>query len=722
MFKNMKLRTKMLLSFGAVAMITLLLGLLGYYGAFKSYQAMDGIGNVQLPSVDSLLILKENAEKIRGTMRTLAIPGLSAEIRQRQYGNMAKAREDYERAWKIFEALPHTPEAGELWKQFVPAWNGWREESNKYLDLAKQIDRNGISDPLALARQIEQFTKDHYIAVQRVLHLLYMKDAMFTGGDDHTACNAGKWLPTFKTESDSLAKEVQAIAEPHRRFHEAIGTIKHLVGDGKVEDARSAYGRDMIPAMNQVFGHFDAMLKVANDSVALSRQAEELLLGSITQKQRAAIELLDKIVQTNRDIAQATSNAAEKQATALKMVSVTAMIVGVLAALALGILLTRAITRPIIKAVGVTEKLSAGDLTVQIDVDSKDETGQLLTAMQNMVAKLSEVVSDVQTAADNVAAGSEELSSTAEQMSQGASEQAASAEEVSSSMEQMGANIRQNADNALQTEKIAVKSADDAREGGKAVGETVVAMKEIAGKISIIEEIARQTNLLALNAAIEAARAGEHGKGFAVVASEVRKLAERSQTAAAEISKLSTSSVAVAEQAGQMLQRIVPDIQKTAELVQEISSACNEQNTGTDQINKAIQQLDQVIQQNAAASEEMASTSEELQSQAAQLQGTIAFFKIGNGSGRGAEQTLAGTSQRRGQAGAGARAQVMMTRAPQIAHMHHGTAQKLEGVRTAKASSAPVPGHEAAAMAKGFSLDMGHDSRGDGEDAEYEKY
>jgi methyl-accepting chemotaxis protein len=197
-------------------------------------------------------------------------------------------------------------------------------------------------------------------------------------------------------------------------------------------------------------------------------------------------------------------------------------------------------------------------------------------------------------------------------------------------MEQMSSNIKQSADNAQQTERIAIKSAEDAEVGGKAVAETVVAMKEIAGKISIIEEIARQTNMLALNAAIEAARAGEHGKGFAVVASEVRKLAERSQVAAGEISKLSATSVEVAEKAGEMLAAILPNIRKTADLVQEITAASREQDSGADQINQAIQQLDKVIQQNASAAEEMASTAEDLSSQAGQLQGTISFFRIGD--------------------------------------------------------------------------------------------
>ena len=304
--------------------------------------------------------------------------------------------------------------------------------------------------------------------------------------------------------------------------------------------------------------------------------------------------------------------------------------IAVLLAIAIAVFIIGSITKPLAKAVDLVGRVSEGDLAHRVEANSKDEVGQMLRSLNGMVDNLKKTVSQVSAAAGNVASGSAEMNATAQQLSQGATVQAASAEETTSSMEQMTASIQQNADNARQTDKIASKASEDARASGEAVVRTVSAMKQVAEKIAIIEEIARKTDLLALNAAVEAARAGEHGKGFAVVASEVRKLAERSQTAAAEISSLTRDGVRVAEGAGQMLTKLVPDIQKTAELLREISAASAEQNTGAAQINKAIQRLDQVIQQNSGASEEMASTAEELSSQAEVLQTTIAFFKTGD--------------------------------------------------------------------------------------------
>lgn len=307
------------------------------------------------------------------------------------------------------------------------------------------------------------------------------------------------------------------------------------------------------------------------------------------------------------------------------------MILGAIAALLTIVfawVITRSITRPINEALNAAVRLAEGDLTVKLESSSKDEVGMLMSAMQNMINKLTQIIGEVRTAADNLTNAAGQVSATAQSLSQSSSEQAASVEETTSSMEQMTASISQNTENAKVTDGMASKAAIEAAEGGEAVGKTVEDMKSIASKIGIIDDIAYQTNLLALNAAIEAARAGDHGKGFAVVAAEVRKLAERSQVAAQEIGNLASSSVKQAERAGSLLTEMVPTIRKTSDLVQEIASASSEQSSGVAQINGAMGQLNQATQQNASASEELAATAEELGSQAEQLQQTMTFFQL----------------------------------------------------------------------------------------------
>ncbi|TXN53417.1 CHASE3 domain-containing protein [Methylobacterium sp. WL2] len=339
---------------------------------------------------------------------------------------------------------------------------------------------------------------------------------------------------------------------------------------------------------------------------------------------------------------------------------------------------------------GVASAIAAGNLTIEAKrLSDKDVLG---IALEQMLGKLRAVVTEAATAAGNVSAGSQELSASAEQLSQGSTEQAASTEEASASVEEMAANVKQNAENASQTEAIARQSAKDAEASGAAVGRAVDAMQTIAQKITIVQEIARQTDLLALNAAVEAARAGEHGRGFAVVASEVRKLAERSQAAAAEIGTLSSDTVKAAQQAGEMLGRLVPDIRRTALLVEEISAACREQDVGSAQINQAIQQLDKVTQQNASASQQVSATSEELATQAERLQATIAYFRIEDAE-TGIDQAV---SRLRGVA-------TRMGTAPAAASPARGGAKARAGRPTL------APGG-------GFALDMGE---GDARDADF---
>jgi methyl-accepting chemotaxis protein len=366
-------------------------------------------------------------------------------------------------------------------------------------------------------------------------------------------------------------------------------------------------------------------LALANNDV----QATALSMGD----GRKAVTEASAQVQELVELSQAQLNAATDKADAdfatVRNSLIIMAVVSLLIAVGAAVYISIAVSKGLNRASDAVKSVADGDLTKTIEITTKDEIGDLLGHVNIMIERLRGVVGDAISASENVSAGSQELSAASEQVSQGATEQASSAEEASASMEEMASNIKQNADNAAQTEKIARQSAKDAEVSGEAVNRAVEAMRTIAEKITIVQEIARQTDLLALNAAVEAARAGEHGRGFAVVASEVRKLAERSQTAATEIGAVSSDTVKAAQSAGEMLTSLVPNIRKTAELVAEISAACREQDIGASQINEAIQQLDKVTQQNASASEQMSATSEELAAQAEELQTSIAYFRTG---------------------------------------------------------------------------------------------
>jgi methyl-accepting chemotaxis protein len=507
---------------------------------------------------------------------------------------------------------------------------------------------------------------------------------------------------TDKDEMASLETEIQDI-----RTRNAALCAAYEKGFTNDKD-RELYGI-LIATRGSFTAAADEILKVSRMGTAASNKQAMELANRQKPLHRKYLEAANNLVAFNKSNADEASRVIQGAVGSARAGILIGIGTALVVAIFISLFVVGSITRPLAKAVGLVDQVAQGDLTHTAEVASTDELGRMLTAMNRMVENLKgaahvavrisegdltvqakalsekdalgqalirmlenlrKTVAEVTAASSNVAGGSAELSSTAQQLSQGAAEQASAAEESTSSMEEMASSIQQNADNARQTDKIASKAADDAKSGGEEVKRTVDAMREVAEKIGIIEEIARKTDLLALNAAVEAARAGEHGKGFAVVASEVRKLAERSQTAAAEISRLSADGVKTAEGAGQLLTKLVPDIQKTAELVREIAAASAEQSTGATQVNKAIQQLDQVIQQNASASEEMASTSEELSSQAEVLQSAIAFFKVDDGRGFQAAQV------KRTTAGAPAHSNAVIAKAASLhsaalAKMHH---------------------------------------------------
>ncbi|MBB5191625.1 methyl-accepting chemotaxis protein [Silvimonas terrae] len=365
-------------------------------------------------------------------------------------------------------------------------------------------------------------------------------------------------------------------------------------------------------------------------------EARPLINSDLRTQYNKIDSIMADIAEDNIKQADQANASNEAMVANVRNVTIVIVIVAFLLSIVMGIMLARMVTKQVggepAEAVDILQRVADGDLTVRIQLRPGDRNSMLFSIDQ-MVQKLTGVMTDVSSSASALASASEEISASAQALSQNASEQAANVEETSAAVEEITSTVSQNSENARVTDGMATKSASDAGEGGDAVKQTVQAMQQIAGKIGIIDDIAYQTNLLALNAAIEAARAGEHGKGFAVVAAEVRKLAERSQVAAQEISSVAANSVMMAERAGSLLDQMVPAIRKTADLVQEISAASREQASGLDQINTAVSQLAQTTQMNASASEELSSTSEEMSAQAIQLQELIRFFRVDEGGG-----------------------------------------------------------------------------------------
>ncbi|MBF0303526.1 MAG: methyl-accepting chemotaxis protein [Desulfamplus sp.] len=683
MFKNFKLGSKLMLGFGTVAMIALILGIIGYYGAVKNGEAINEIGAVRLPSVESTLDMEMAIHKIIRHVRNLLIPSLTVEDYERQYNGIAESAKDYQKAFEIYEPLPQTSEERIEWEAFMKIMPEWTSINDQVVQKHREISQIGIFNPEELISQLQQFRGDHLQLELNVIRLI-VSVAQFEGGEDYTSCNFGLWLKTFTTTNQQINDLIKKVGEHHKQFHSHVPSIRKAMEVSNKEEAIQIFENSMKPAAEDVFKIFDLMITEANKAEKLQKTMQYMVLNDARPIQNRALEHLEKVVHINSKIGADEVKKAESQAQFLKTASLIAMFSGIFISLVLAVLLTRSITRPILQGVNFAKKMSEGDMTQQIAIDRNDEVGTLIKSLNQMssdlrgmfktiitgVETLSSSATQLNSISDQMAVGSEHTASKAHTVAAAAEELSSNVNSVAAAMEQTNANmsvvasaaeemtstINEIAGNAQKAHNITDKAERQAQTASGRVQNLGQAAQEIGKVTQAIAEISSQTNLLALNATIEAARAGDAGKGFAVVASEIKELAKQTAAATEEIKTrvkgiqdatgsavdeivqitgvitqvnegVSTIAAAVEEQSA-TTREIADNVAQASLAVNDVGKNVVESSSVTAEIAKDIADVNQSASQMAQSSSEVTASAKELARLSNQLKNMISKFKV----------------------------------------------------------------------------------------------